>query len=94
MNNRLVMELGERRKLSINVFSKKNDVFILQSAQVLLYRLNKDVLELESECTATIEGTKVHTEIEPHNAGFYTLKAVMGIADEQIIKKFYLSVNN
>lgn len=93
MNKKLVMELGERRKICINVFSQKHDAFILESARVLLYRLQDSVLELESECDSSIEETNVYTEIEPKAAGFYLLKIVMDIADEQIIKKFNIAVN-
>ena len=69
MNKKLVMELGERRKMCINVFSLKHDAFVLESARVLLYRLHGNVLELESECDSSIEGTNVYTEIEPKTAG-------------------------
>ena len=94
INNRLVMELGEKRKIYIKVYSKKNDVFILQSAKVSLYRLKNNVLEKESECVSSIEDTNVYTEIKPQNSGYYLLKVIMEIADEHIIKKFNLVVND
>ena len=58
-----------------------------------MHRLHGNVLELEFECDSSIEGTNAYTEIEPKTAGFYLLKVVMDIADEQIIKKFNIAVN-
>lgn len=92
-NDRLVMELGERRKIGINVFSQNGDNFMLQSVKVSLYRLKKGMVELETECDASFDQTNIYTEIEPKTAGFYLLKVEMEIADEQIIKKFNIAVN-
>ena len=91
---KLIMELGERRKICINVFSKKNEAFEMQAAHVQLMYLENNVLTTESECEIQIDDKNIYTEIQPLQAGVYVIQANFDVADETIIKKFEMIVND
>ena len=86
--------LGENRHVFIDVTSKKNERFTIARADVELLHLenNRFVLETEPECSV-YNGTHVKIFLAPKFCGTYILKPTMVIADEQIVRKFEITVS-
>lgn len=78
--------------MTVNITSKKGELFVIDSAKVELYVLKNNVLVHESTPGCTIEGTKINSIIQPQQKGDYIIKITLEIADEVIIKKFNMVV--
>lgn len=87
--------LGENRHVFIDVTSKKNESFTIARADVALLHLenNRFVLEAEPECSIDNFGRRIKIFLAPEKCGTYILKATMVIADEQIVRKFEITVS-
>jgi hypothetical protein len=86
------MYLGETRELVINITSNNGETFVIEKANVEMFRLENNILVFEQEVVSELSGTQIKVTICPQNQGLYVVKVIMDIANEKVIKKFRISV--
>ena len=89
MNNYFKWDLGESKKIRLDVFSNvKNDVFSIISAT---FKLSKKNIEVESGI-CEIQGTMISAHLNPIEKGDHELVITYCIADEIFIEKSVIKV--
>lgn len=80
---RVMFDLGEERRVAIEIVSCLKEDFEILSAEYTLVKVGTDVPEQEGSCD--INAHEISVKICPKNTGTYRLKFTYRIADETLI---------
>lgn len=87
----LRMFRNERRQLRVTIKSSDKLPFTIQEARYeMIYRDGGGVIESQGECS--IDGAILIITLDPKNNGLYTVRFIMKIADETVIRKICIMV--
>ncbi len=79
---KIIMVLGERREVTLEVEIDGSDTFELREAS---YSLTRNGATVDSG-TPLIDGHKLRLSVEPPEAGIYRLQVAFGIGTERIVR--------
>lgn len=84
---------GEQRIIIITMKSGDNEPFVIRDAAYELIRhKSSGEKETEDSGACNINGTQLSVMINPRQPGLYEIKCSMTIAEEKIIRKAYIQV--
>lgn len=87
----IAFELGEKKHIYVDIFSKKNEPFEITKAEYELIKNTGRLMEDSGECILT--GHKLDMLISPQTIGGYVLRVIYYIADEVLVENIPIQVS-
>lgn len=87
----IAFELGEKKHIYVDIFSKKNEAFEISKADYELIKRTEKEAEDSGECILT--NHTLDMLISPKNVGDYILRIIYYIADEILIENIQIQVS-
>ena len=87
----IACELGEKKHIYVDIFSKKNEPFEITKAEYELIKNTGRLMEDSGECILT--GHELDMLISPQTIGGYVLRVIYYIADEVLVENIPIQVS-
>ena len=87
----IAFELGEKKHIYVDIFSKKNEAFEISKAEYELIKKTEKEAEDSGECILTDH--TLDMLISPRSIGDYILRIIYYIADEILIETIQIQVS-
>lgn len=87
----IAFELGEKKHIYVDIFSKKNETFEIAKAEYELIKNTGRVIEDSGECVLTWH--TLDMLISPQTMGGYVLRVIYYIADEVLVENIPIQVS-